>query len=291
MSDFNVELEERLHALSSTFKEAVQPPATLHGSVMTQTLTRPVRRRPTMAREMTLAAALVVFVALVAFGFSKLHTITRAPVTPSPRPTAKAIPWTPAAMVLAPASAQLGTPAEAATWIGHAAATLDPLLLPAAIGDDYQAEFMVDRQSFSVVYTSPTRHVTVELASTQPVMPAPALHGRRSAPQFRGVTATYQVDTGMPTAPRWLFWNEKGSGQTLAYSLITDGLLESDFWQLADSIQPLPSLATVRTCNAADLHAAVGRGGAATGGLIFNLLTSAITAKHPACSVEPRCFG
>jgi len=272
VSDFTAELEERLRQLSSTFKDGVVPPATLHVSVMTRSAIRATRRRPMLAREMTLAAALVVFVALVAFGFSKLHTITRAPVTPSPSPTAKAIPWTPAAMVLSSASAQLGTPTEAATWIGHTVATLDPLLLPAAIGDDYQAGFMVDQQSFSVVYASPTRHATVELASSQPVMPAPGSHGRRTAPQFRGVTATYQVDTVTPTAPRWLLWNETGSGQPISYSLIADGLSESDFWQVANSIGPLSSLAAVRACAAADLHAVAGRGGAATGGLIFNLI-------------------
>jgi hypothetical protein len=274
VSDFNVELEERLRALSSTFKEGVEPPATLHNSVMTGTVAHPVRRRPALARELTLAAALVVFVALVAFGFSKLHTITRAPVSPSPRPTANAIPWTPAAMVLSSTSAQLGTPAEAAQWIGHTAATLDPLLLPAAIGDDYQAEFMVDQQSFSVVYASPTRRATVELASSQPVMPSPGSHGRRSAPQFRGVTATYQVDSAARTAPRWLFWNETGSGQKVAYSLIADGLLESDFWQVANSLQPLTVNAGIRACSAADLRAVSGHGNGASGQTFNQVLIS-----------------
>jgi len=272
VSDFNVELEERLRELSSAFKEGVQPPATLHFSVMTRTATRPMHRRPMLVREVSVAAALVVFVALVAFGFSRLHTITRAPVKPSPRPTASAIPWTPAAMVLPSASAQLGTPVEAANWIGHTVATVDPVVLPSAIGEDYQAEFLADQKSFSVVYTSGTRHATVELASTQPVMPAPGSDGRRSEQQFRGVTATYQVDRAVPTASQWLFWNEKGGGQNIAYSLIADGLSESDFWQLANSLQPMPSLATVRPCAGADLHAAVGRGGAATGGLIFNMI-------------------
>src|SRR5260370_28267636 len=103
-------------------------------------------------------------------------------------------------------------------------------------------------------------------------MPAPASHGRRTAQQFRGVTATYQVDSAAPAASRWLFWNEPGSGQPIAYSLLADGLSESDFWQVANSIGPLPSLGTVRACAAADLHAVAGRRGAPTGGPVFNLI-------------------
>jgi hypothetical protein len=272
VSDFNAELEERLRELSSTFKEGVQPPATLHVSIKASTAARPTRRRATLVREMSLAAALVVFVWLLAFSFSRLHTITRAPVKSSPHPTVTAIPWTNAPMALPSASAQLATPAEAATWIGHTVSALDPILLPSAIGNDYQAEFMADPTTFSVEYASSTRRATVELASTQPLMPAPGSHGRRSAQQFRGATATYQVDSAAPTASRWLFWNEKGSRQDIAYSLMADGLLESDFWQVANSLQPLPSLSAVRPCAGADLRAAVGRGGAATGGLIFNMI-------------------
>jgi hypothetical protein len=272
VSDFNIELEERLRELSTAFKDGVEPPATLHISVMARTAARPMRRRPALVREIAVAAAVVVFVSLIAFGFSRLRTLTPAPIKPSPHPTASAVPWTPAAMVLSPTSAQTGTPLEAASWIGHTVATLDPVLLPSAIADDYQAEFLADQRNFSVEYTSSTRHATVELASSQPVMPAPASHGRRTTQQFRGVSATYQVDSAAPAASRWLFWNEPGSGQPIAYSLIADGLSDSDFWQVANSIGPLPSLGTVRACAAADLHAVAGRGGAATGGLIFNLI-------------------
>jgi hypothetical protein len=265
VSDFNLELEERLHELSATFKEGMQPPVTLHVSVMTRTADRPMHRRATPAREIVLAAALVAFVAVVAFGFSKLHTITRAPIKASPHPTASAIPWTPAAMVLYSASAQQGTASEAATWIGHTVATLDPVLLPAVIGEDYQAQFMADQTSFSVQYASNTRHATLDLASSQPAMPAPGSHGRRSAQPFRGVTATYQVDSAAPTASRWLFWNESGGGQDVAYSLIADGLSESDFWHAANSMQRIGSPAPLRSCAASDLHAIVGPGNGASG--------------------------
>ncbi len=269
MSDFNVELEERLRELSSAFEEGVQLPATLHISVMARTAARPMRRRPTLVREIAVAAAVVVFVSLIAFGFSRLRTLTPAPIKPSPRPTASAVPWTPAAMVLSPASAQMGTPLEAATWIGHTVATLDPVLLPSAIADDYQAEFLADQKSFSVEYASSTRHAAVELASSQPVMPAAGMQGLRSQRQFRGVTATYQVDSAAPNASRWLFWTENGHEQGIAYSLIADGLSENEFWQVANSLQPLTVNLGVRPCVASDLYAVSGHGNGA-GGQVFN---------------------
>ena len=267
MSDFNMELEERLRELSSTFKQGVQPPAT----VMTRATASPMRRRPALGREVALAAAVVVFVLLSAFGFSRLRTLTPLPIKPSPLPTASAIPWTPAPMVLPSASAQLASPADAATWIGHTVTAVDPLLVPTAIGDDYTAQFVADPHSFVVDYSSNARHATVVLA-TLPVMPNQGATAHPTIRTFRGVVATYQVDSASTTASRSLVWTEKAGGKDIGYSLAADGLSESDFWLIANSLQPLPSLAKVRPCVAADLHAAVGRGGAATGGLIFNML-------------------
>ena len=266
-----MELEERLRELSSTFKEGVQPPATLHVSVTTRTTASPMRRRPALGREVALAAAVVVFVLLIAFGFSRLRTLTPVPIKSSPHPSASAIPWTPAPMVLPSASAQLASPADAATWIGHTVTAVDPLLVPTAIGDDYTAQFVADPHSFVVDYSSNARHATVVLA-TLPVMPNQGATARPTIRTFRGVAATYQVDSGPTTASRSLFWTEKAGGRDIRYSLASAGLSETDFWLIANSMQPLPSLAKVRPCVAADLHAAVGRGGAATGGLIFNML-------------------
>jgi hypothetical protein len=289
MSDFDIELEERLRVLSSAFKDGVQAPATLHVGVMARTAARPMRRRPALVRELSLAAALVVFVALIAFTFSKLHPLTLAPIKPSPHPTASVIPWTSTPMVLPPTTAQLATPAEAAAWIGQAV-VIDPVLLPSAIGDDYQAEFLTDPKGFAVDYMSSSRHATVELATTQPVMPAPTSHNRRTTRPFRDATATYQVDGTSPTAPRWLFWTETGTGQTIAYSLIADGLSETDFWQVANSLQPLTTNVGVRACVAADLHAAAGHGNGASG-QVFNQISLSNRSGTP-CLLEgtPQLF-
>ena len=289
MSGFNVDVEERLRELSSVFKDGIEPPATLHLGVMSRSARRPNRRRPTLVRDLSLAAALVIFVTVIAFTFSKLHLLTVAPVKPSPHPTASIIPWTSTPMVLPPASAQLATPAEAATWIGQAV-TIDPVLLPSSVGDDYQAEFMADQKGFAVDYVSSSRHATVELATTQPVMPAPTSHSRRTTRPFRDATATYQVDGTSPTASRWLFWTETGTGQTMAYSLIADGLSETDFWQVANSLQPLATNVGVRACVAADLHVAAGHGNGASG-QVFNQISLSNRSGTP-CLLEgtPQLF-
>src|SRR3989449_11313656 len=92
----DVELEERLRRLVSAFKEGLEPPATLHVSVMASTaVPRPPARRASIVRELSLAAALLAFVALLAFGVSRLHSLTPGPVkhSPSPSPVSRVIPW------------------------------------------------------------------------------------------------------------------------------------------------------------------------------------------------------
>lgn len=281
MNGPDLELEERLRGLAPAFKEGIEPPATLHVTVMASTTALPSpAHRLSMLRELSLAAALVVFVGLLAFGFSKLHGLNPAPVKPSPHPTATAIPWTPAPMVLPTSSAQRATPAEAAALIGHTVLNVDPLLVPGAIGDDYQAVLLADANAFVVDYMSSTRHATVELALL-PLVPnqgATAHLGRRT---FRGVPATYQVDGAPPTAPRWLLWTEPGATRGVPYSLLSDGLTESEFWQMANSLRPLTAAAQLRPCLASDLLAATGRASAATGGQLYNSIVFSNHSSTP----------
>jgi hypothetical protein len=269
MSGPDVELEERLRALAPAFKDGIEPPATLHINVMASTIApRSPVRRPSMLRELSLAAAVVVFVALLAFGFSKLHSLTPAPVKPSPHPTATAIPWIPAPMVLSSSSVQQGTPAEVAKWIRHAVTAVDPLLIPEAIGEDYTAQFVADPHSFVVDYSSNLRHATVEL-SAMGVMPNQGATARPTMRTFRGVAATYQVEGATATAPRSLYWTENSPSHA-PYSLLTAGLNETEFWQIANSLHMLSGAAQLRPCLASDLRAAIGKGSAATGGQLYN---------------------
>jgi hypothetical protein len=282
MSGRDLELEERLHRLAPAFKDGLEPPATLHVTVMSATAApRSPAQRPSMLRELSLAAALVVFVALLAFGFSKLHGFNPAPVKPSPHPTATAIPWTPAPMVLLASSAQRATPAEAAAFIGHTVLTVDPLLVPGAIGDDYQAELLADVNGFAVDYMSSTRHATVELATFEPAMAGPGANGLRTTRSFRGVEAIYQVDDATATAPRSLLWTEPSANRGVPYSLNADGLAESEFWQLANSLHALTPAAQLRPCVATDLQAATGRAGAATGGQLYNSIVFSNHSSTP----------
>jgi hypothetical protein len=281
VNDFNVELEERLREVSSAFKEAVEPPATLHASVMTRTTIRATRRRPMLAREMALAAALVVFVALVAFGFSKLRTITPAPVkrSPSPSPVSAVIPWvstTPTPLKLQ--APKILTSDQAAQDIRRSVTDVHPVLLPSAIPTGFQVQLYDDSGGFSAVYGSADgRKITFSI-----VVPNPALgsgNGRFSQPTFRSVRADYMIgDTAQAASPRWLMWNEPGTplgGQPgVPYFLTTDGFTESQFWQIANSIGPIAVPPQPPTCKLADLDLVSNGSNGATGHIAYSISLS-----------------
>src|SRR5205823_3031110 len=286
MTGPDLELEERLRKLGPSFKNASQPPATLHARVMASTtLPRPSVRRASIVRELSLAAALVVFVGVLAFGFSNLHGLTPAPVKTSPHPTATAIPWTPTPMVLPASSAQQATPAEAATLIGRAVLTVDPLLVPGAVGDDYQAELLATANGFTVDYTSSTRHAAVELTTVVQRIAGPGAHGQRTTRSFRGAEATYQVDDGTPAAARSLAWTEASANRGVPYTLLADGLTETEFWQVANSLHALVGAVQLRPCQASDLRAAAGKASAATGGQLYNSIEFSNHSSTP-CRLE-----
>ena len=69
MNGADLELEERLRHLAPTFKDGIEPPVTLHVNVMARTSVAQPDRRLSFVRELSIAGGLVVFVALLAFGF------------------------------------------------------------------------------------------------------------------------------------------------------------------------------------------------------------------------------
>src|SRR5437762_4931571 len=97
MSGASIELEQSLRRLAPAFKVGTEPPVQLHATIMARTGAPQPTARRSMVRELSLAAALVVFVALVALGFSRLHVVTPGPVkpSPSPSPVSGVIPWLP----------------------------------------------------------------------------------------------------------------------------------------------------------------------------------------------------
>jgi hypothetical protein len=279
MSGPDLELEERLRQLAPAFKDGIEAPATLHVSVMAHT-TAPRRpaRRPSMLRELSLAAALIAFVALLAFGFSRLHSVVPGPVkrSPSPSPVSRVVPWvstTPTPLKLqAPKTLTVD---QAAQDVRQTVTDVTPVLLPSAIPSGFQVQLYDDSGGFSASYVAADgRKIMFSIAVPNPA-PGTA-NARQSQPMFRGVRADYQVDDGtVPTSHRWLIWNEPGTavgGQSVVpYFLTTDGFAETEFWTIANSIGPIPAPVMPPTCRLADLY--VGSlGGNGAGGHIISAI-------------------
>jgi hypothetical protein len=91
---------------------------------------------------------------------------------------------------------------------------------------------------------------------------------------YRGVRADYQVDDAtVPTSHRGLMWNEPGTaigGQPgVPYFLTTDGLTETEFWTIANSIGPIPAPVIPPACRLADLYVKSGGSNGATGHVLY----------------------
>jgi hypothetical protein len=278
MTSPDVELEERLRRLAPGFKDGIEPPATLHVRVIASTTQPQPPLRRSMLRELSLAAALIAFVALLAFGFSRLHSVAPGPVkrSPSPSPVSRVIPWiaTPATPLKAQSPKTL-SPDQAAQDIRQTVNDVQPVLLPIAIPSGFQAQLYDDSGGFSVVYLAADGRKIV-FAIVVPNAGPGSANVRQSQPVYRGVRADYQVDDPtVPTSQRWLTWIEPGSPYGgmpgLPYFLRTEGFTETEFWTIANSIGPIPAPVTPPTCRLADLY--VGSlGGNGAGGHIISAI-------------------
>jgi hypothetical protein len=281
MNGPDVELEERLSRLASAFKGGIEPPATLHLTVMASTTAPKLpTRRPTMLRELSLAAGLIAFVALLAFGFSRLHSVTPGPVkaSPSRSPVSRVIPW----VSTTPTPLKLQTPKtltvdQAAQDIRQTVTNVHPVLLPGTIPAGFQAELYDDDGSFSVTYRAADgRKILFGIAVVDPGIGDPNVV-RQSYPTFRGVRVNiYQVnDARVATSNRWLSWTEPGSAPSLPagvpYIMTTEGFTEAQFWQIANSIAPIPSPGAAPICRLADLYVGWLGGNGAGGHLISGI--------------------
>lgn len=259
MSGPEVELEERLRRLAPAFKDGIEPPLTMHASVMSRTRAPrgPVRGRA-MLRELSLAAALIAFVALLAFGFSRLHSLTPGPIKHSP----SVIPWTSATPI--PLKLQVPktrlSPDQVAEDVWQTVTDVHPVLLPhnlPAIPSGFEAQLYDDAASFSVRYTtSDGRVIMFSIVIPNPSPGTP--NARHSQPRFRGVQSEYQVDDAtIPTSSRWLMWTEPGTPMGglpgVPYLLSTTGLTETEFWTVANSIDTVQAPVTAPACRLADL--------------------------------------
>lgn len=291
MSGAPIELEEGLRRLAPAFKDAIEPPATLHAAILARTKASHPPARRSMLRELSLAAALILFVAAVALGFSRLHGVVPAPVkhSPSPSPVSGVIPWLPLPANSSKAQPpKIMWPDQAAQDVRTTVTGVRPVLLPAAIPTGFQAQLYDDPSSFSVEYVAADgRKISFAIVVANPAPGTP--HVQQSRPNYRGLRADYQIDDAtIPTSHRWLMWNEPGTsvgGQPgVPYFLATEGLNESEFWSVANSIAPIPAPKVVGSCSVSELYAVSNGGNGATGHVVYSI--SLANRSATPCAVQ-----
>jgi hypothetical protein len=143
----------------------------------------------------------------------------------------------------APDKARPLTPAEAAATIRSTVTQASPVLLPTAVPAGWTAVVATTPSTFMVTYIAPNgvdANLRLQLAVTNPEPPGP--HGSQRSPRFRGdAQSLYQVDDAtMPESARYVIWTEPGHwpGQRsgVPYLLSAVGVLEADFWRMAESL-------------------------------------------------------
>lgn len=291
MSGAPIELDEGLRRLAPAFKDAIEPPATLHAAILARASAAHPPARRSMLRELSLAAALIVFVAAVALGFSRLHSVVPAPVkhSPSPSPVSGVIPWLPLPANSSKAQPpKIMWPDQAAQDVRTTVTGVRPVLLPAAIPTGFQAQLYDEPTSFSVEYVAADgRKISFAIVVANPAPGTPNV--RQSRPNYRGVRADYQIDDAtVPTSHRWLMWNEPGAsvqGQPVVpYFLSTEGLTESEFWTIANSVGSIPPPEAARNCGLNDLSILSNGSSGATGHIEYSI--SLANHSSTACTVQ-----
>jgi hypothetical protein len=109
---------------------------------------------------------------------------------------------------------------------------ITPVLVPSWLPDRVSATVETRQSSFTVTYVAADGvRVTLQtvVANPQPVRS----DGTQRRLAFRGDGAAfYQALDGSAKTTRTLLWNE-----SVSYALITDGLTETEFWKVAESLQ------------------------------------------------------
>jgi hypothetical protein len=122
----------------------------------------------------------------------------------------------------------------------------DPLLLPQSIPPGWRTDPpYVTANFFGVTYHAPSGGQSVSLQVMVPNPPTPD-SAVDTNPNFRGdPRSLYRIDDrANPTSHRWLMWTEPGRWAQenrggVPYFLTADGLTDAEFWQFANSLQPL----------------------------------------------------
>ncbi len=186
---------------------------------------------------------------------------------------------------------------QAANTIKATVAQVEPLLLPTAIPAGSDAYLAADRSRFHVTFVGKAAgqrlFVSVGTSDPPPLGPNSAV----STTPFRKTLARYAVDEpSLAGSYRSLTWIEPGSWigqanvQGVPYFLSATGMTDAQFWQLANSIGPIPWPLAPASCRVADLDA-VFSGGNGAGGHIISALLLGNHGVTP-CSLQgyPRVF-
>ena len=173
--------------------------------------------------------------ATIACTSGNLAPVAVSSASPRPQPSLSAVP-----------SATPITVAAANAQIRATVTGANPLGLPSTIPADWYAVVSnLSSSFFTVTYTSPDRTKEVDFAIVVPNPPPPGPHGSQVHPKFHGDTnSMYQVsDTTVATSDRFLIWNEPGTWAEpnglpgVPYFLVAEGLTDSEFWAIANSVK------------------------------------------------------
>lgn len=170
-------------------------------------------------------------------------------------------------------------PRQAAYVIKGTVAAAQPLLLPTGIPAESDAYLAVDRSRFRVTYVSKSAAQRVVFSLGKPGLLALGPDSVAATRPFRATSARYSVDEpSVGSSYRSLTWTEPGTWtgeadvQGVPYFLSATGLTDTQFWQVANSIGPIPWPPAPGPCQAADLDVVYGGGNGAGGHIIYSLL-------------------
>ena len=250
-----LDIEERLRRHATGYRRDTDPSAGFHASVLTRVdaVGGPQARSAFAPRQLAAAAAIAVFVGLLAVGFARLHGVTQS-AKHGLTPGVNVIPWvaiapTPVAPTLP--SPITTSPDQARALIARTVTGASPLVLPAYLPSGLNATVRSSSSSVDVTYASAAGDRQVRIATVAPSPPAQGPHALRTLPAFRGGTASYQVEDDTQLAGRrLLFWVEQGvwngdpiGGRGVPYILSSTGLTDAEFWQIANSVAPIAPVA------------------------------------------------
>lgn len=121
-----------------------------------------------------------------------------------------------------------------------------PVLVPAAGVSGYRGQASATSTTYTLSLTSADSTKTVRLAIAEPNPSPPSDHTRQSNPNFHGdARSVYQVDDDtQPGSVRTLLWIQPGTWTVEArggvpYALTSEGLTDSEFWTVANSLRSL----------------------------------------------------